>query len=136
MGYCNVDDVKSVKSVQSLLQPNGNWSDADISAKIEEISDSVIDTALRKRYTTPITPVTDELKRICKLKTAFEMLQEEYGNIDGKWDYLNSEAQNLLRKLEEGELLINDDDTETPQFRGPRMSFGNNVSERFFNMEG
>lgn len=133
MSYCDVASVKNVKSVARLLAPEGSWSDDDISAKIDEIGSAVIDVRLKGVYEVPFAVVPEPIERICRLKTAYEMLVEEYGAEDGRFDSLNSEAEYLLRGIETKKLLLDSPAAETPA-EGQSRIFNRN-RRRFFGME-
>ncbi len=109
MGYCSVDDIKSVKAIKRLLPPDGSWSDGDILSKIEDIT-VLINSRLSDIASVPLSPVPEILSRICRLKTAFEMLNEEFGEADGKYAYLNEEAEYLLSRIERREIMLNPDE--------------------------
>ncbi|OHD53947.1 MAG: hypothetical protein A2Y33_12310 [Spirochaetes bacterium GWF1_51_8] len=130
MAYCTLDDVKSVKSVTRLLAPEGKWSDADIAALIDEIGANVIDVRIGRCYIVPVTQVPGVLKRICRLKTAFEMLAQEFGRNNGEFDYLEREAEWLLKGIEERRISL--DGAELAACSAPAVS---GETARFFGME-
>lgn len=134
MGYCSTDSVKSVKSVKRLLVPEGTWTDADIAARIDEIGTSVIDTRLGGVYSVPFEPVPDVVERICRLKTAYGMLMEEYGREDDRYEFLNEEAEYLLRGLEKKVFLLESPESVTGVLSGPELFSAD--ARRYFDMEG
>lgn len=103
--YCTIDDVKAVKAVKRLIEPNGNWSDSNIEDKIDEMT-NLINTRIAGVAETPLNPVPSILQRICKLKTAYEMLIEEYGKADGKYAEFNNEAEYLLARINERVIVL------------------------------
>ena len=130
MAYCTVDDVKSVKSVARLLAPEGKWSDSDIASLIGDISANVIDVRIGRCYIVPVTQVPGVLKRICRLKTAFEMLTQEFGRNNGEFDYLDREAEWLLKGIEERRISLDGGDLTNCQ--APVLS---GETARHFTME-
>ena len=106
MGYCSVDAVKAVKAIRRLTTPDGSWTDDDIRTLIESVSAGSIDPRISKWTAVPVSPAPETLLRICALKTAYEMLAQEYAGKEGDFEFLNREAEWLLGKIERREILI------------------------------
>jgi phage gp36-like protein len=130
MAYCTVDDVKAVKAVKRLLAPDGAWSDDDISGLIDQIGGNVIDARIGKWYQVPVTPAPGVLSRVCRLKTAYEMLAQEYGENKGEYAYLNREAEWLLEGVAGRRIPL--EYAETEAYPAPGVVNGDT---RFFSLE-
>lgn len=134
MAYCTATDVKTIKSIARLLNVNGGtWTDDNITALITEI-DAVIDERLEYIYDDlPISPVPPTLTRISKLKTAYDMLLQEYGQDNENWKPMFDEAESLMKQILNGTIKLADPDTETPHTGAPIAVVADTT--RYFSME-
>jgi len=106
MAYAGPNDIRAIKAISPTLKGYGVDEEAQntaIQAVIDRV-EVIINTRLQSKYTVPLLPVPDILKRISVYKTAYEILVENYGDVDGKYSYFRREADALLQQIEDGSI--------------------------------
>lgn len=111
MGYCELDDIKKLldpKQVIALSDDDLDGDpDAEIIAAVIAAADSNIDSYLANRYTVPIFPVPEILKKYSAILSIYHLFdRRQLALIPEKWqngyDYVIEE----LTKIADGEKTL------------------------------